>query len=508
MSYQEPKIWTPALFPKQVEIFNCYKHFVLASGPRRSGKTLGVIHRVVRHLWETPGAVVGVFSKILRTAKDTGVWQDFLNIVLPEWMGRELDAEGNEVYVPKLYNKYGQPFEFTTIDSKGTAGAKSDSVTRSMYFKVRNYWGGESKLLLFSLDNENEATARLKQTRFSMIYVPELSEFKTDVMYKHGSQQLRVGDFRNQQWIADTNPSEEGEESWIYDLFYTQRTAENSKEPLVQKELALIEIFLEDNPTLSEFDIASLRQAYSADEGEYQRNVNGLWVKGHGKIGRVFADLFAHEIHVIKDFIDIAITQSEFFGGFDLGDTHHAAVMVERRRVMDNGVEKSLWLVFEELVVLDQQVSTKDFTEMYVDKLREIEAFYGRKIPFVKFWSDDSSIVKYRASSDTYEYLVVREASNGEIDLEGVQKTSGSVSARVRVMRQLLQENRIFVGENCQATIDMFTNMMRGGDKPISKESKHRHIHDAISYIILQETMGEMDLSGRPQSRPDQLVSV
>lgn len=499
-----------SITPSKVDLYDIYvdkNHSFIGNG-LINHNTIGVVHRVTRHLWETPHAVVGVFSKILRTAKDTGVWQDFLKIVLPEWMGRTIDADGNETYVPVLYNQYGQPFEFLTKDSNGVPGPKSDSVTRSMFFTVRNRWGGASKLMLFSLDNENEATARLKGTRFSMIYVPELSEFETDVMYKHGSQQLRIGAFKDQQWIADTNPSHEGEDSWIWKFWYRDRIQVDYPEPLVQKEIGLIEVFLHDNPSLDPFALASLRQAYGKDPSEFERNIHGLWVKGSGKIRKVFADIFNEKIHVIPDYIDVNLT-SDLFTGWDLGEVNNAVVMVEKRIIIRAGKEVVIWLVFEEIISIDAPISIRTFVDMYMDSLQKIEQFYGKKLLFRTHYSDDSAINKYRPGSDSYDYLTVREITNGEVELEGVYKPDGSIAARVRLIRQLLFENRLFFGSNCEDCIGAMKNMMSGdNNKPISKNSRYKHSLDAFSYIIFAESIADMDLAGQPKSRGDKLISV
>lgn len=505
----EQKPWVPNLFPKQLEVFNNYKKFTLISGPRFTGKTLASVAKVLRHLWETPGAYVGVFNKTIRTAKQGGIWLDFLNIVLPEWMGREIQEDGSEVYVPKLFNQYGQPFEYTTMDSKGDYGPKSDSTDRTMYFKVRNMWGGESTLLLFSLDNEAEAEARLKSTRFSGLYFPELSNFKTNKVYSVAMNQLRMFHLREDQhmWLADTNPSDEGPDSWIYKLFYKERLDPNHKYPSVQKDLHLIEIFLDDNPHLTPGRRAEIEQSHSHDEGEFERNVNGIWAKGHGKIGKVFADIFVPSIHLIPDNIAILPGSDTLFTGWDLGDVNSSAGIAARRIITRDGVEKSIWLVIEETSAVGVQIGTTDFVLKFMDQLEDLEKFYGTSLLLQTNYSDDSSLNKYKANADTYDYLLVRDASKGRIELQGVQKPDGSIGARVRLIRHLLKDNRLFVGENCPAFIDMLSNMMRGPDHPIAKESRHKHEFDWFSYIVFSETLSELDETYRPKST-NALISV
>src|SRR5690242_7516868 len=69
MSDQQGEIWVPKLSPVQYDIFNCgteadgWKRFILVDGGRMNGKSIGVGHRIFRHLWETPGARVGLVAK-------------------------------------------------------------------------------------------------------------------------------------------------------------------------------------------------------------------------------------------------------------------------------------------------------------------------------------------------------------------------------------------------------------------------------------------------------------
>src|SRR5437016_9748405 len=55
--------WQPDLMPKQCEVMNCRKKYMLVTGPVRCGKTIACAHRLLRHAWETPHARIGIFAK-------------------------------------------------------------------------------------------------------------------------------------------------------------------------------------------------------------------------------------------------------------------------------------------------------------------------------------------------------------------------------------------------------------------------------------------------------------
>ncbi|MDU9793834.1 hypothetical protein RGC27_08320, partial [Helicobacter pylori] len=76
--------WIPTISPKQVEIFNCYKPFVLVNGPLKSTKTIGCLHRMIRHAWETDGGRILIITKTIKNAIEGGVWTDFTDVCMPE----------------------------------------------------------------------------------------------------------------------------------------------------------------------------------------------------------------------------------------------------------------------------------------------------------------------------------------------------------------------------------------------------------------------------------------
>jgi hypothetical protein len=69
-------IWLPDLSEKQLLQYNCYKRYALASGPRKSGKTIGWMHKIIRHCVDNDRARALMVAKSLKAAKDGGCWHD------------------------------------------------------------------------------------------------------------------------------------------------------------------------------------------------------------------------------------------------------------------------------------------------------------------------------------------------------------------------------------------------------------------------------------------------
>lgn len=506
----EDGLWRPDLFPKQVEVFNNYSRALLVSGPRLSGKTVSVLHRIVRHLWETPKARVAMFTRIMKNSKDAGAWKLLINNIIPQWV----DA--------------GIGFEFTTRGYDEIPGPKVDGQTRTPYFKVRNMHGGESELMLFSLDNDNETEAKLKEREFSMIYFSELDNFGDRKVLSVALLSLRMQHltFDQHQWIADTNPSEDGESSWIHSAFYKERTmlyddyaAENSdlglpclsKEQFAtfQNSLGLIEIMPEENAYLDPRQLEELKTTYAYDVGLYSRYVLGKWVYGDGDKSRHFRSFFKPNIHVVgncdsknEDDWELILPSPncvQLITGFDLGETNHAAVIFENK-LMDvfnpstkQVVKRAHFSVLDEQVVIKQDISIETFTEAFMELVFALDQQVGRTINMDNSWSDQSSIIKYSAAADTYPYLQVSAASGGRIVLQGVPKASGSVRIRVQLLKQLLAQQRIKVSAHCTYTVRMLKDLKKGKDAinyVVSDENKH--VFDALTYALLMECKEEL----------------
>lgn len=487
--------WTPILSEKQVEIFNTgvsedaehvhpeYPTSLLVSGARKTGKTLGVCHRVCRHLWETQGARVALLSKTIRSMTDGGIWQDLVELIMPEWI------------------ESGIGFEFTTKDSTGLPGPKTDAKTRTIYFKVRNMWGGESELRLLSLEHDQQVKSKLKNSRYSMIWFSELSLFKDPKVFQVAMMQLRMVHLKPWQhmWISDTNPAEEGEDHWAYRLWYLRKPSDD-KEALFLKSTKLIEVFLEDNPFLTQGEIDFQKSLYGDDPGEYDREVLGKWTAGHGNKGLHFADKLIEGYHIVGggpdegDQIDVHPSTNVLYCGWDLGQVNHAAVILEKRLFLVNGQEYSLWNVLDALLYVGDRVSIREFAVEFLEKMDAISDRWKRRFEFIHY-SDDSATNVWRPSGASFDYLEVQIATNNRINLIGVNKPEGSVQVRVQLLRRLLHEKRIFISSRCDPVIEMLRRCAQGTtQKEYVKGDRQKHTFDALTYPIFMECAFELDM--------------
>ncbi len=477
----QTKVWVPRLTKKQAQIFDNYSRFLLVSGPKRSGKTIGCAHRLLRHAWENNNARIAVFAKTTKLAKDGGVWADIVDLVLPEWLDSGLGME--LVTAPKV-----------------------DGQTRQLYMEVSNKHGTLSRISLNSLDYDEAIEQVIKGRRFSMIWFNELSNFRSRRVFDISADQLRCPwlEFSDHQWMADTNPAEEGEDSWIYKLWYGERLSEPSKAEAstesesasrssqLRSHLDLIEVMIEDNPFLSAAEVSTLKAQFAHDPDLYARYIEGRWTRASAD--GIFADVFKPGVHIRGDTSDpdpscwsVLVPEkltTDLVVGWDIGQVCHAVVIVEP--VLKGG--QLAFKILDEIVHLNDFIGLRELTEEVMDRMASIEQTAGRTFRW-RHWSDRSAFDNFRPAAETYDCKLISSYSDGRINLMAAPKFPGAIAHGIRLMRQLLFENRLYVSANCSNTIAMFRSL-RSGRQPfasVDRNSPHRHIFDAQRYAITSE---------------------
>lgn len=443
----------PNLSPKQLDIFNAFNvRYLLVSGPRRSGKTLGCAHKIARHCFDTPKGKcrVAIFAKLLKQAQEGGVWTDLTEIVIPEWQ-----AQG--------FLKYLRP-------------PKVDGQTRTMYFDVQARDGGASRVMLNSLQHDSDAETVLRSRRFSMIFFSELSLFEDRNVFTTATESLRVPGlpYNRHSFMADCNPAPDGEDSWIYDTWWRQRMMEGFPEGCetpeqqeqwrqYQSELGLIEVMITDNPYLSKEEIASLIYKYRAMGPDvYARMIEGKWVRASAE--GFFANIFNPDIHVIgnvkspaKDEWECLLPQENtdtIYTSFDLGDRNSSVIFADKAR---DGNGNSIWYGIDEAIILDKQIDLADYVELVISMMEKWEKFLGRKLIW-RHWSDNSSF-RHKLAASATEHMMVQKFSNGLIRMNAAPKYAGCVKDGISIMRRLFFENRLYFSAHMKHSIEMASGL-------------------------------------------------
>lgn len=486
---ETPDVWRPSLNPKQFDILYNRKPITLVSGPRLTGKSMGICHAVCEHLWNVNGARFAIFVTSYKVATDGGSWTDLIEYAIPEWMGVQAgDQPGDD---PDAI------FEYTTFirgafdDEGNPAGSpKLDAKSRTPFFRIRNRFGGQSECRLFSIDNENEIEAKTKQLRLSGAWIVEASTFKTRKIFEQTILLLRAHGVPDEKmfWIADTNPPEEGEDHWLHKLFYRDRIDPDYPDKVFQSTLGLIELFLDDNLRLSLAKRRLLENSYRDSPDEYDRFVLGKWPKSGGRRLELFSDLLT-PIHFPQGKLDVHRQTETLSSGWDLGSVNSSFVILDVP-IIDGIPYVS---VLDEVVHINEEISTKDFTLECLDKMIAINEHYKKlwypTFPGFKWrhWSDNSSTDYYRANIGDVEAAIIYKETNGQVELIGVPKTDKTVEDSVKLIRMLIREKRIFVGENCPHTKEMLHKIRRGTNKILDQKDKFKHCLDSFRYCLSSE---------------------
>lgn len=496
--------WTPTLNEKQFRIFNCYKRAMLASGPKLSSKTIGCCHKVIRHATDTSNGHIGVFTKTIKVAVDGGCWTDLTKICMPQWMANT----GIRYHIePKV-----------------------DGQTRQAYFEITNRHGNTSRVVLNSLDYDDDIEAVIRGKRYSMLWFNELDNFRIRKVFDVSYDQLRMVHlpYESHQWLADTNPSDEGEDSWIYKLFYEDRITEVLPEHVLkapdpamaekafrqlQDELELIEIMIPDNTFLSEQQRLGLFARFQHDKDLAARYLYGRWTSS--TTDSHFADVFKPDIHVLgeasspyEDQWEILLPEencSELITSWDMGDVNHAITIFEPA-LMGGKIH---FKVLDELVLLKENIGIDELTDRVLQKMNFWEGQLGRVVNW-RHWSDLNAFDHFNSAANAYDYQIVYAASEGRIHLRaamGGRKGAHSIKHRINVARRLLFYNQLAISVKCPHTIAMFRGLKKGRsmadrDLPlkeiiaasvIPRGNRHKHVFDALTYGLASEIPLEIE---------------
>lgn len=503
MANPDKPTWT--ISPRQKEGMElCRKRqFVLFSGPRLTGKTEASTHCVVDHAWRTDRGNVSVVSISQSTGLDSGIWKKIVEVTIPNW----IDSGMGMKWVKKPYIA---------------------NVSKRPACSVTNAFGTETSLQLDSLKFEKEVEDRFKGREFSMMYIPELSHFREKKTFDIWSECLRGSHLRDDQFLflADTNPADDGEDSWIYYLWfvlpqltyleYCDRCRKLDAAVLSESafdsykaSIGSLTFNIEDNIFLSKERIERLEATYFSDPDLYDRYILGLWKKA--STDALFHRVFRPRFHIRGEIETpgnpdpmILIPQpstSRMPTGWDPGaGVNSAFAIIEKtsgRITLPSGklVEKSIFNVLDEVVITGEDHSLDEFTEKCVEVMEWWENRMGQPYDW-DHWSDRSVFDMKEPRHKKYYHQIIYEASNGLITLKSADRGPGSIQQRIHLLRKLLFEGRIFFSnDKTPRAIEMCRSMRAGTSSlmPIQKGSPHKHIFDAIMYCVASEAYDEID---------------
>lgn len=465
--------WVPSLNPTQLDIFHDDKAWwMLAYGERASGKSIAMLHKLVKHCFEEFNALAIVIVGIKRTALEGGAWHKLVYDVLPQW-------------------KEGIGLQYT--DSK-TSVAKDD------YLYIQNKWGTYSKVLLVSMPVHSFVRERVRGLEPSLVFADELTTLQTDIYFSAIIQQLRRRPHirGQQQYLAATNP--EGPSHWVYKRFFVK--PRNQKTGEWDKRYSVYHVPISENEkNMPPGYYDAIKEGLRDDPVEEQRLIHGKWVD-RPQGDSIFFGYYDQVRHVKgnpeKGTRIIPRVGNDIILGFDLGTANSAVIFLQNIPTKD----KDLWIAFDEMVYTSAYVQ---YPILVPAILRRI-AFWNERCKTVfnvQCWSDSSAFNMYRAGTGSYDsWDVQRISAEAAKDFKDVQplnlretpKFPGSVPARVKMIMKYLQQDRLLISASCEKLQQTFmfleterekTNGKYVPERPfLPARSKYLHAFDALSYGI------------------------
>lgn len=483
-------VWSPGLAPRGFEVFNNFVRILLVEGARKSGKSIAIAHKLIRHAVENDGAVIGIFA-ISKSAGKVGAWNDLIarGAAIDQW--REIGVE----YAVEPKYEADSKMAYFRIKTPPTASKPK---------------GGEAEFQLHSVNNENQVEGKVKGSRFSCIMVSEADNFTKASTIMALRSQLRsylVPESRF-QLILDSNPPEEGVDHWLYEMFF--------KNP--DDKTGTVHFSIDDNIFFTAEQKKELYDTYKHDKSLLDRYYYGKWVKAsaHG----VFADVFLPNIHIVgempsyadplnyaqRDSWPILRPDPEakiFEEGWDIGDVNFGYVIGVPRW---NPVHRVIcYDILDELAYTNTRAGLEDIVDEVMDR-RNYWAKWHREqneFPNVRWssWSDSSSL-RHRISVNGTEAVELFRLSDKKINLSGVKKGSGSVGRRRDLLKRMLAEQRLYISPLCKNVLDMIRSIKSKNSFPIDPESKHKHIFDALTYMLGYGIPDNNERNDRTESTP------
>lgn len=472
---EEIEYWSPSLGLAQQEVFDSRAAFILAHGERYSGKTVGVLNKLVRHAWTFHAAHVLIIVGVKRQATAGGAWTKLIRDILPQW------AENLE----------GFSFENPRMTQE-----------KDVIVECTNQFGTKSVFHLVSIPHGGKLADRIRGIEPTAVFIDELygiggPEYFTAIVQQLGR---RVDVPLDEQfYIAATNPG--GPSHWIYKTFFEAKLADGSPDPKFH--VVHVPISQNPDPRAVEYYERNVIPAVRNDPIEYARMVEGKWVDRPSG-DALFAGFYVPAVHqrgnlstgeVLHPRVGRTITL-----GYDLGDVNHAVIFLQERFTP----EKSVWTAFDELVSTEKYVSIEKLVPQILDLMNfwceeEQHHFVFEHI------SDKSAFNRFRAASGSFDHQQVETISaellkkfpkrwpwlKVPIRMKECPKPPGSVAARIKVCRDLFSQDSLYLSARCVKLSDSFANLESKKDEPFMPAKGPRlHPYDAATYALYYHSTG------------------
>lgn len=499
----DDKPWSPRLSPKQQEAFDSAARFILCDGEKGSGKTYGLIHKLVRHCYENQNALALILVKERSMATKGGAWDKLVNQVLPCWRDGNRDREGNLI-------DDGLGLEFSNV--------RYDQQHHE-YIWIENMHGGWSMVTLLSEPHAHQLRETIRGYEPSFVLVDELTsckseEYLTAVAAQIGRRPIGGG---IQQYTAACNP--EGPSHWVHKKWFVEPFSEETGK--WDPDYHRIHVPIEDNrPNLPDGYVENLEKLYKGDPIEHARMMRGEWIdRPSGEA--IFRDVWSPIIHIRPEPHSLeSILPTPGYPvivGMDPGAAYNAFIFMQCIMMR--------WVIFDEVVTIRRRIPYTKLVPIFLRRLAwwlSPPEMTGTRVAYI---SDSSAFNQFRAAGGSYDVLEFQRIADLHTPQLGLSpmrvmqapKFNGSVPTRTRLMMDALASEQLIVSARCKAVIAMFENLESQKQDPgkfspelslTPKRSDHIHVFDATSYPILTQAVSPQLLSAPAAQSTTEIIRI
>lgn len=486
--------WQPFLGPIGTQILlDRTSKFKLLYGERGSLKTGICLHDLVLHSyqdllapqrgkpWITPLAIICTITR--SSATEGGAWEKLNSQVLPEWRdGIDLDFTD-----PKMDDQ------------------------KNRYIFIANSFGGWSKVVLKSIPHGENIRGRIKGIEASYFFFDEIVEANSPDYFVVPAQQLRRPTGAPRQFVAACNPSDQGEESWVWKAFVQRPAKESGQQVTIPEgggrlqglppEYGVYHVPLSENVHWSEAQKEEYRKTLMIesvnDESAIDRLIHGLWVARPTGQG-LFKGFFNETLHVRgsaqRGIGLVPLAGFPLILGYDLGQVWHSITFMQ---MIPTKSGRTVWLVFDEVDRLNERVLFKVLAREVKERIR----FWRKKCnhPFqVLHIADESAVNQWRPDSGSYDAWEFEKEFNRDLEpgelrarIMGCPKGPGSVEARVRMLQSMLATEEVFISDTCPIAKKMLLGLDSEKDSPgRPRRGPWIHKFDSVTYPPFRFSMG------------------
>lgn len=506
------KDWVPLHGPTQTIIFNDRADVVGACGEKFTGKSIVFCDCLVAHCHEEHDALAVVMGNSHRALAE-GICHDLMTFTLPRWRDGNrfplFDAKTMQPH-PRAGElmDHGIGLEYTSF--------KADPNNKDLYIKIRNRFGGWSRIRVLAIPNGVMVQSRVTNLNASMFYLEEATRCDTDDYYKWPSLQLnrRRGINGTQQFAFSCNPDDP--KHWVHDLAYRDCVvgknepgrvwANDPEQPGIRRDPAISFHYLnykENQHNVTQKNRETLKRTLRSDPVMRQRLMESKWVAM--PIGdALFKTQFSEERHVVGDVEKrrglVPVVGYPIEVGLDWGSRSIGIVF----RQLIETQEGTAGLTIDSISYHMEMHKTKRLAVAILEKMRYwTDWLRGEKDNEDAAWSwwflaGDDATTNYNPGTGSINARDLEDKMQEAIDddpfryrgleaprINGVARPKGSKEKRVDIVAEALMEDREQISALAEDVIGMMLNLPKNPKEPGEAAGKNRwiHIFDAYSYI-------------------------